>query len=121
MDKIRLHNMEFFGYHGAIPEENRLGQRFKVDLELGLDLREAGLHDDLGRTVDYAQVHHLAKEIVEGTPYQLIEALAERLAQAVLERYAIIKEITVRVIKPHPPFDVHFDGVAVEIHRKREP
>ena len=53
MDKVFFHEMMFYAYHGVYPEESRLGQRFTVDLELGLDLRPAAESDDLAKTVNY--------------------------------------------------------------------
>ncbi|RAV09668.1 dihydroneopterin aldolase [Paenibacillus contaminans] len=119
MDKIVLTRMEFFGYHGVFAEENKLGQRYYVDVELFLPLEAAGINDDLEQTVNYADVFEIVKSIVEGKPFKLIEAVAERVASTLLQTYTSINEITVRVIKPHPPFAVIFEGVTVEIHRKR--
>jgi dihydroneopterin aldolase len=119
MDKIELKGMRFFGYHGVYPEENKLGQQFVVDLVMHLDLSEAGSRDDLAATVNYAEVCGLVREIVTGPPLRLVEALAERIATKVLATYTIVGEITVRVTKPHPPVDIRFDGVTVEIHRRR--
>ena len=120
MDKMIIRGMRFFGYHGVLPEENRLGQRFTVDVELALDLREAAASDDLSKTVNYADLHARVKRIVEGPPCKLIEALAGRIATDLLATYTNINEIAVRVTKPHPPFDIQFDGVTVELRRKRE-
>lgn len=119
-DRIHLERMEFFAYHGVLPEENRLGQRFYVDVILELDLRPAGESDRLELTVNYADVYEKLKKIVEKERYKLIEALAERIASALLDAYTIVNAVTVRVVKPHPPFDIRFSGVAVEIYRKRE-
>lgn len=119
MDKIKLNGMQFYGYHGVFPEENKLGQRFNVDIELFLPLDKAGLSDQLQDTVNYAEVYFRIKEIVEQRTYQLIEALAENIASELLHTYTSINEVTVRVIKPHPPFNVHFEGVTIEISRKR--
>lgn len=119
MDKIILSGMQFYGYHGVFPEENRLGQRFGVDLELLLDLAKAGATDELEYTVNYAELHSLVKTVVEGKPFKLIEALASDIATKVLGAYTMINEVTVRVTKPHPPFDVHFDGVTIELRRSR--
>lgn len=119
MDRLILNRMQFFGYHGVLPEENKLGQRFYVDVEMTLDLGPAGRSDDLNLTVNYAEAYGKVKGIVEGKPFQLIEALAERVASELLQTYTSIYEIAVRVTKPHPPFDTHFDGVTVDIHRKR--
>lgn len=120
MDKMTLRGMQFFGYHGFLPEENVLGQRFGVELELRLDLEEAAANDDLTKTVNYAELYGRVKAIVEGPPSKLIEALARRIASDLLDTYTIINEVTVRVTKPHPPFEIHFDGVTVELVRKRE-
>jgi dihydroneopterin aldolase/2-amino-4-hydroxy-6-hydroxymethyldihydropteridine diphosphokinase len=119
MDKLVLSGMEFFGNHGVFPEENRLGQRFRVDLELFLDLTRACSSDDLEHTINYAEVYGLVLSIVENETFRLIEALAGRIASGVLHHYTDINAVTVRVIKPHPPFKIFFEGVTVEIHRKR--
>ncbi|MFF2094382.1 dihydroneopterin aldolase [Paenibacillus sp. NPDC058174] len=120
MDKMTLKGMQFFGYHGVFPEENRLGQKFGVDLELKIDLEQASQTDELSHSVDYSQLHALTKEVVEGKPYKLIEALAGGIATRVLEAYTMINEVTVRVTKPNPPFEIHFEGVTVELRRKRD-
>lgn len=118
-DSIKLSRMQFYGYHGVLPEENRLGQHFIIDVDLFIDLTAAGASDRLEDTVNYADVYGIVRTIAEGKPFQLIEALAERVASQLLQTYTSIYEITVRITKPHPPFETHFDGVTVEIHRKR--
>ncbi|MFF2890565.1 dihydroneopterin aldolase [Paenibacillus sp. NPDC057967] len=120
MDRMIVKGMRFYGYHGVFPEENKLGQHFYVDLDLGIDLEQAANTDDLTCTVNYAELHALAKSIVEGAPFKLIEALAGHIASRVLEAYTMINDVTVRVTKPHPPFDIHFDGVTIELARKRD-
>jgi dihydroneopterin aldolase len=112
--------MMFYGFHGVFPDENKLGQQFYVDAELSLSLAEAGHSDELEHTVNYAKVYHTVQDLVEGKSYRLIEALAENIASTLLQTYTSINEIKVRVIKPHPPFKIFFDGVTVEITRKRE-
>jgi len=118
MDKIILEGMEFYGYHGTTPEEKLLGQRFILDVELFLDLQPAGASDDLDRTVNYAQVFETVQAIVCGPPYQIIEALAEAVAQALLEQFPVA-EIMVRVKKPQAPVPGLFTWVAAEITRKK--
>ena len=119
MDKIRLTKMEFYGYHGVFPEENKLGQRFVIDLEVEADLREAGESDDLEHSVNYGQLYFDVKEIVEGEIFQLIEALAERITQRLLSTYNRIESVRVAVIKPDPPIPGHYQSVSVEIFRRR--
>jgi 7,8-dihydroneopterin aldolase/epimerase/oxygenase len=120
-DRILLKGMVFHGYHGTLPAERELGQPFVVDVELRLDLRPAGLSDDLTRSVDYAEVHRRAKEIVEGPPVNLTETLAERIAAAILENHPPVKAARVKVAKPNVRLnDTVLAGSAVEILRRRE-
>lgn len=112
--------MVFHGRHGTLPAERELGQPFVVDIELRLDLRSAGLSDDLAQTVDYGEVHRRAKKIVEGSPVNLTETVAERVAAAILEDHPSVETVRVKVAKPHVRLD---DTVlaesAVEILRHR--
>lgn len=78
MDKIYLNELVFYGYHGVLAEETKLGQTFRVSLILGLSTKKAGISDSVDDTVSYAEVYETVKEIVEGTPFKLIEALAEK-------------------------------------------
>ena len=84
MDRIVLDHMEFYGYHGCLTEERAKGQEFYVDVNLALSLRRAGKSDELKNTVNYAAVFEIVKSIVEGQSYHLIEAVAERIAEAPL-------------------------------------
>lgn len=120
MDNMIIKGMRFYGYHGVFAEENRLGQHFYVDLELKMDLEQAARTDDLNESISYVDIHALVKAIVEGPPFKLIEALTGNIATRLLEVYTMINEVTVRVTKPHPPFEIHFDGVTVEMRRKRD-
>jgi dihydroneopterin aldolase len=120
MDRMILRRMVFYGYHGVYPEENKLGQKFYVDLDLRLDLTRAAQSDNVDDSVNYAEIHAVVKQVVEGPPVKLIEALAEKIASAVLRTYTSINEATVSVTKPNPPFDITFDGVTVELRRRRD-
>jgi len=119
MDKIYLNRLAFYGYHGVFEAEAQLGQRFFVDLELSLDLSRAGRSDDLHDTVNYADIFTRVQKIVEGERYKLVEALAERIAGEVLQAFPI-EEVKVKVTKPHPPINGHYDSVAVEMVRRRK-
>ncbi|MGY3717115.1 dihydroneopterin aldolase [Sutcliffiella cohnii] len=120
MDKIYVNGMKFYGYHGVFPEETKLGQRFNVDLVVVLDLSKASQNDDLNASVNYAELYEACKKVVEGETYKLVEAVTERIAQEMLERFPLINECTVKVIKPDPPIKGHYDSVAVEMTRSRE-
>lgn len=120
MDKIYLEKMEFYGYHGVYPEETRLGQRYRVDAVLNLDLRAAGQSDDLDKSVNYAEIYSLCKNILEGPPFKLIEAVAETIAAKILAEHPLVSSCTVKVIKPDPPIPGHYQSVAVEVTRGRD-
>ncbi|MEH7248578.1 dihydroneopterin aldolase [Neobacillus niacini] len=119
MDKIFVNQMEFYGYHGVFPEETKLGQRFIVDLMVLVDLKKAGETDELEFSVSYADLFLVCKEIVEGKPFKLVEAVAENIAKTVLKQFPLVTEATVKVIKPDPPIPGHYQSVAVEITRGR--
>ncbi|MGD0620939.1 MAG: dihydroneopterin aldolase [Thermacetogeniaceae bacterium] len=115
-DKIIMQGMEFYGYHGVLPAEQEIGQRFLVDLELATYLEHPGRLDDVSETIDYSEVYGLVEKIVTEERFNLIEALAERISQAVLGRYSV-EEVMVRVKKPHAPLGGIFEYVGVEIRR----
>lgn len=118
MDYIHLNEMEFYGYHGALPEETKLGQRFRATVSLATNLEEAGNTDDLDKTVNYAEVYELCKEIIEGSPKKLIEAVAEKIAGDLLSRYSTkVTGVRVVLIKPDPPIAGHYASVSVDITR----
>jgi 7,8-dihydroneopterin aldolase/epimerase/oxygenase len=119
MDKIFVNQMEFYGYHGVFPEETKLGQRFVVDLIVFVDLKKAGETDELEHSVNYGELFRVCKEIVEGKPFKLVEAVAEKIAETVLSQFIIVSEVTIKVIKPDPPIPGHYRSVAVEITRRR--
>lgn len=116
MDKIIAHGLRFKGCHGVLEIEQQTPQEFIIDLELELDLAPAGLNDDLELTVDYDQVFHKIRKIVENKSYKLIETLAENIARAVLENFPV-NTVEVTVYKPHAPVDGIFDYFAVKIRR----
>ena len=120
LDVIELRGLTWYGYHGAFAEEQRLGQRFVVDLRLLLDLAPAGRSDELARTVDYGKVVEAARAIVEGEPFKLIEALAERIAATILDSFPLVDRVEVRIANPSAPVAAAPSGqIAVQISRAR--
>lgn len=111
--------MEFYGYHGVFPEENKLGQRFIVDVILELDLKKAGTTDELTDTVNYGHLYNLCKDVVEGKTFKLVESVAETIAKECFKQFSQVEAITVKVVKPDPPIPGHYESVAVEITRRR--
>ncbi|HET7657946.1 MAG TPA: dihydroneopterin aldolase [Bacillales bacterium] len=120
MDKVYLNQMAFYGYHGVFPEENKLGQRFLVDLTLEGDLKPASRSDDIHQTVDYGKAYELVRKVVEGEKKKLVETVTEQIAAEVFLEFPVIERCTVKVIKPDPPIPGHYDSVAVEMTRERQ-
>lgn len=117
-DAIRLKNMIFFGYHGVNDGERRDGQRFQIDLDLGLDVAAAGASDRLEDALDYTKVYAVVRDVVEKEQYQLLEALASRIAAAALG-FGQVETVRVRVRKPAVPLPGALDYVEVEVARAR--
>jgi len=116
-DRIVLSAMVFWGRHGILPAERAEAQPFEVDVELHLDLRPAGIGDDLTRTVDYRDVFELCRGVVEGPSFQLLEALAQTIARELLARFAV-EEVVVRVRKPEVALPGELAYAGVEIRRR---
>lgn len=119
-DRIILEGMQFYGFHGANPEERTLGQPYQVDLAVELDLRKPGVSDCLEDTVSYTRLYRVVQAVLEGEPRNLLEATARAIADRVLAELPVMA-VQVRVKKPRPPIRGSvIDHVAVEIYRKRE-
>lgn len=118
MDKIYINNLEFIGFHGVFPEEKKLGQKFLVSLVLTVDTREAGKTGDLTKSVHYGLVAQDVEKLFLEKSIDLIETCAENIAEMVLKKYELVKEVKVTVKKPWAPLQMHFENVAVEIERK---
>jgi dihydroneopterin aldolase len=118
VDRIVLRGLRVKGNHGVFEFERRDGQEFVIDAVLGVDTRAAAAADDLSLTVDYGALSDRLAEIVAGEPVQLIETLAERLAQACLAE-AAVQEVELTVHKPGAPVSWPFTDIAVTITRRR--
>ena len=117
-DRIHLRGVEAVGYHGVLPDEKRDGQPFVVDVVMELDLAAAGASDALDDTVSYAEVAGEVMARITGPSFDLIERLAEVIADDVLD-HALVDAVTVTVHKPQAPVGHPFSDVAVEVHRTR--
>ena len=117
-DRIVLTGLRACGRHGVFDHEREQGQHFVVDVALLIDLSPASTTDDLRRTVDYGTLAEAVVADVQGEPLNLIEALAERVAQTCL-RQPGVAEVEVTVHKPEAPIQVAFTDVAVTLIRSR--
>lgn len=119
MDTIKLNQLQFYGYHGLLPEENKLGQRFTVDAKLYVSLKKAGQTDDMNDSIDYGKVYKVIQSVVEGETKKLIEAVASEMAAALLKTFTKLEACQIQLIKPNPPIHGQYESVAVEIYRER--
>lgn len=118
LDRLKLTGLRARGHHGVLASERRDGQEFVLDVELGLDTRPAAATDDLSATVDYGELAHQLDAAVGSDPVDLIETLAQRLADVCLAP-PWVTWVEVTVHKPHAPITQAFDDVSLTIHRSR--
>ena len=119
MDVIRVKGLEVFANHGVFEEENVLGQKFIVNLDMYVSTRAAGINDDIKQSVDYGEVCKLVKDTMTRKNYKLIESVAEAIAAGILLKYPEIREVDVEVEKPWAPVMMPLNTVSVKINRKR--
>ncbi|GAA2982442.1 dihydroneopterin aldolase [Microbacterium terrae] len=117
-DEITLSGLRVFGRHGVYPDERRDGQDFVVDVTLHVDTRPAATSDDVADTVHYGELAEKLAAVVAGDPVDLLETLAQRLADVVLAD-GRVERTRVTVHKPHAPIPLAFGDVSVSIERSR--
>ncbi|MDR0614625.1 MAG: dihydroneopterin aldolase [Lactobacillales bacterium] len=119
MDKIRINNMKFWTYNGVLPEEQKLGQPIAIDLELRLDLSISGKSDDLTQTINYAEVFQMITELVKSKSFQLMEALAYAILDAIGQRWGLqLYSALVCVHKQYMPMTGVFDDIEIEMEKE---
>ncbi len=119
-DIIKLHNAVFYAYHGALSDEQNLGGKFEIDVELHCDLTKAKQSDNLYETVNYEKVYALMKKIVTEKKYYLIEALAHSIGKGILQSFTQVQKTVVRVRKPGAPVHGVIDTIEVVVETERE-
>jgi dihydroneopterin aldolase len=118
-DSIFITGLALHAYHGVMPHEGKVGQSFKLDLLLDIDLTEASRSDRLAHTVSYDQVAKIASEVFCAQRYRLIEAAAGAVIDALLRKFPAITRVRITIHKPHAPIAATFDDVGVVIARSR--
>ena len=118
VDEITITGIRAYGYHGVYPDEKRDGQEFVVDAQLLLSTARAAETDDVADTVHYGELAERIAAVVAGDPVDLIETLANRIAEVVLA-YDLVQMTRVTVHKPSAPIAVPFADVAVTVNRAR--
>ena len=119
-DQLILKGLTFYGRHGCMPAEQVLGQRIGVYVELSLDLKKAAQSDNVEMTVDYSRVYRLIESIVKDKQFNLMEALAEDIAQSILNEFKNVRRIDLEVRKLYVPLDGSIDWMGVRIRREQE-
>lgn len=114
LNVIRIRNAVFYAYHGALADEQNLGGKFEVDVDLYCDFAPATESDSLKKTVDYENVYLCIQRTVTARNYRLLEGLAVAIATAVLREFFNVERVIVRLRKPHPPVKGVVDHVEVE-------
>ncbi len=118
MNIIRLNNIRLYAYHGCLPEEKKLGQRFEIDVELSVEDRISQGFDKVKDTVDYTKVYHLVKDEFQRISFNLIETAAHKICDVLLTMDKV-QVVTIRIRKPHAPIEGHFSDIEVEVSKKR--
>lgn len=116
---IRIKKATFYAYHGVLTEEQSVGGKFEADVDLYTDFDLAAEHDSLKETVDYDKVYKFIYKLALERKYKLIETLAVRIADGILETFKNVQKVAVRVRKHNVPVGGFVDYVEVEVIRDR--
>jgi 7,8-dihydroneopterin aldolase/epimerase/oxygenase len=119
-DQVFVSGLVIHAHHGVMEHESKVGQRFVLDLELSIDLKNAARSDKLVDTVSYSAIVETASRAFTGQSYRLVEAAAGAVADALLAGFARVTAIRVTVRKPHAPIAAIFADVGVTLVRSRE-
>ena len=117
-DEIRIEDLEVFANHGVFPEENKLGQKFLISAVLYTDTRKAGKTDDLTASIHYGEVSAFITKYMKEHTYQLLERVAETLAEEMLKSISGLCKIDLEIKKPWAPVGLPLKTVSVKISRE---
>jgi len=113
---VRLKRMSFYGHHGVSEAEKKIGGRYEIDCEFGIDIKNAAQSDSLGDTVDYTKVYAMIENIITGDRFNLVETLTRRIADSLAETFGLTR-LTIRVRKMNPPIEGKIESFEIEIAR----
>jgi len=114
MECVELKKMNFYAYHGVLAQERIIGNNYRIDLKLFLDLSKAIASDKLDDTINYAAVFNLVKEEMS-IPSQLLEHVAGRIVGKIKEKYPNISKVKLRLAKINPPVEGEIEEAAIII------
>ena len=116
---IRLDGLRIFGYHGVLPQENRVGAMYTINLKLATNFMEASLTDDLSHTINYAAVFQVVKQEMQ-QPSKLLEHVVYRIGQRILSEYPTVSQVDISLYKENPPMEAECSQVGVEAQYSRQ-
>jgi len=119
MDILSLEGLEFFAYHGYYDEEQKVGNKYSVDVKVFADLRQAAIDDSLAETVDYEKLYKIVS-LAMSERSRLLENIGERIAMLIFEKFVLIKIVEVSVSKFNPPIGGVCTKAKVTIKRERD-
>ena len=112
--KIRLNNIQLYGWHGVSDNEKKTGQQFEVDVEILLNLTSTIASDDIKKTVDYSELYRFVVSKFSEKKYNLIETLAHNISMSIQKKFPV-KSCKVLIRKPDAPINGILDTVEVEV------
>lgn len=117
MDQIRIKNLSVFAHHGVYEQEKEQGQNFCVNAVLYVDMEKAGNSDDIADAVDYGAVCLFIDQYMKENRFDLLEAVADRVAKAILFEFPAVRSLEVEIGKPDAPIPLRFENVSVRVTR----
>ena len=116
-NKIKLENLNFYGYHGVYNKEIKDGQEFILNLDISYNYNDSS--DSVSKTIDYIELYNLLKKIFNKTRYNLLETLGNEIINQVLDNYASIYYIKVNIRKPSISIEQNNDFINIEIEYEK--
>src|SRR3990172_4046352 len=117
---IRIKKASFYAYHGVLSEEQSVGGKFEADIDIYTDFTEAAKKDSLKQTIDYDKVYKFLNQFVLEHKYYLLEALAMKIADELLNHFQQILKVAIRIRKNNPPLGGVVDCVEIEVIKERK-
>lgn len=118
MSKIILENMEFQANHGVMEHEKMLGNTFLVTVEMEVYTDKAGVTDMLEDTINYQLVYQAIKKQIE-IPSNLIEHVAHRIVDKLMNKFLKIQAVSLTLSKMNPPLGGKVQQVSIQMERTR--
>ena len=112
---ISLDGLRFHAFHGVLPQERKVGNDYVVNIRVGYDVSSACLSDNVADTLNYAAMYEVVKAEMD-KPSQLLERVAWRIGERLMEEFPSITSLTIQLTKQNPPMGACGDGATVELH-----